>query len=462
MEYPLGRASAPAKFGHTTTTTYKVTSDSSPHSRYSGASIREGRQVRVIEIDNRNRPAVVTTPAYRLVGGGPEEPRPGQQAERPSELATLRYPELKRTKYYEPVRRHDSMDDDYGDDGYEYTNPRGLVEYDLNRSADITVTSKTHKARIEQDLVRGGGPGSVLGYNDRVESYDRSRERGPPPSTRGFDRIPGGRRWEKPEPKELLRTPAQSEAIGQPRRDESAAIPVEDQPQVLQVSMPDLEESKGTVSDVTPQMKPTANAKDETLQDGKNTAATEKAVDQDYLRSGSKIALGSNQRIVDLDALFSGSLDAEDVDKEQSGCDDENKIEDDDAGLRRFVSLRAPPSPIIEEDGVRQVTLVAANLPLGEDVEPWRHRSKISEAFVPTSSGTGPRPPILINRTEKGVFTLGEPWKSVILLDEALPRSTTSATTSSFDPTLRLEDPKAGAADQQIHRQLNLRLPYLH
>ncbi|RAL64929.1 hypothetical protein DID88_001521 [Monilinia fructigena] len=81
------------------------------------------------------------------------------------------------------VRHPDTVADDYGDDGYGYTNPKDLVQYDLNNSVP-------RHARKDSFDTRSSRPSSA-GFVETVQSprsYD-TRERGPPPSTRGFDRI---------------------------------------------------------------------------------------------------------------------------------------------------------------------------------------------------------------------------------------------------------------------------------
>ncbi|KAJ8068860.1 hypothetical protein OCU04_002547 [Sclerotinia nivalis] len=87
------------------------------------------------------------------------------------------------------VRHPDTVADDYGEDGYGYTNPKDLVQYDLNNS------NPRHSRRDSFDT-RSSRPSSAsmagsTGFGETVQSprsYD-TRERGPPPSTRGFDRI---------------------------------------------------------------------------------------------------------------------------------------------------------------------------------------------------------------------------------------------------------------------------------
>lgn len=96
------------------------------------------------------------------------------------------------------VRHPDTVKDDYGDNGYGYTNPKDLVEYDLEttnpRSSQGAIPQRSRSRRESWDSSRGGRPVSVSGYADVSRSYGREeRERGPPPSTRGFDRIPGDR-----------------------------------------------------------------------------------------------------------------------------------------------------------------------------------------------------------------------------------------------------------------------------
>lgn len=86
------------------------------------------------------------------------------------------------------VRHADTVADDYGDDGYGYTNASDLVRYDLNNAQPTS-----HRSRSRRDSLDGGRAGgrplSIGGYNDIApRSYD-ARERGPPPSMRGFDKL---------------------------------------------------------------------------------------------------------------------------------------------------------------------------------------------------------------------------------------------------------------------------------
>lgn len=61
---------------------------------------------------------------------------------------------------------------DYPDDGFGYTNPRELVQFDLNH---------TTQPRGRKDIFEGD-------RTQRRSSADPT-ERGPPPTTRGFDKI---------------------------------------------------------------------------------------------------------------------------------------------------------------------------------------------------------------------------------------------------------------------------------
>ena len=128
-----------------------------------------------------------------------------------------------------PHRHADTVAADYGDNGYGYTNPRDLVQYDLNNNAPV---ARHHSRR---DSFEGGRakPGSIMSYNDNVpRSYDM-RERGPPPSTRGFDKVHRQPpivpfEWEKPTtripvpPMEPVQRPARVEA---PFNDSAKPIP---------------------------------------------------------------------------------------------------------------------------------------------------------------------------------------------------------------------------------------------
>jgi hypothetical protein len=96
-----------------------------------------------------------------------------------------RYPTRHRPVYPGALVRHpDTVADDYGDNGYGYTNPRDLVQYDLSRSAGYPPTR-----RDSYEGSRPARPTSISGYADIApRSYD-NRERGPPPATRGLDKL---------------------------------------------------------------------------------------------------------------------------------------------------------------------------------------------------------------------------------------------------------------------------------
>jgi zinc finger CCCH domain-containing protein 13 len=96
-----------------------------------------------------------------------------------------RYPTRHRPVYPGALVRHpDTVADDYGDNGYGYTNPRDLVQYDLNRSARYPPPR-----RDSYEGSRPARPTSISGYAEiGPRSYD-NRERGPPPATRGLDRL---------------------------------------------------------------------------------------------------------------------------------------------------------------------------------------------------------------------------------------------------------------------------------
>ncbi|ESZ95233.1 hypothetical protein SBOR_4345 [Sclerotinia borealis F-4128] len=84
------------------------------------------------------------------------------------------------------VRHPDTVADDYGDDGYGYTNPKDLVQYDLNNSGPRHTRRDSSDTRSSRPTSMSSSAGFGEGIQPR--SHD-TRERGPPPSTRGFDRI---------------------------------------------------------------------------------------------------------------------------------------------------------------------------------------------------------------------------------------------------------------------------------
>jgi hypothetical protein len=114
------------------------------------------------------------------------------------------------------VRRPDGIAEDYGDNGYGYTNPRDLVTYDLD--------PRRRPRRDSFESTRSARPVSISGgYPEVARSFD-ARDRGPPPSTRGFDKIP----YDAPG----MRMPMPGEALPEPyepgltRRDSKSRRPV--------------------------------------------------------------------------------------------------------------------------------------------------------------------------------------------------------------------------------------------
>lgn len=230
------RSSSSASNG-TVMTTYKVTSDGVPAR---GSSVREGSRSRRFTVDNHNRPPIIITESPReraIHGGRPTSPISNsyrsseedyvaipasshhEHHHRKRHSATMDNGEIRggglrvapvrepnyaniRSRPIYPgqlVRHADNVAEDYGDNGYGYTNPQDVVRYDLNRTAAPAVVQT--RPRRDSYEARTSRPTSISGYNDLVpRSYD-NRERGPPPSTRGFDRIPGSGRgqWEPPQ-----------------------------------------------------------------------------------------------------------------------------------------------------------------------------------------------------------------------------------------------------------------------
>lgn len=230
--------------GGTITTTYKVTADP----LRGNSSVREGSRTRRSTLDNHNRPmnlpTIVTTsavPRHQPVvhsAGIVRAASPMKDAYRSSQedyvitpassrhgshrghhhhkqrysmtmdngdidrlaqehgrlrIAPVRGPVYTSTRS-RPVQsdalvRRDNVGEDYGEDGFVFTNPQDLVRYDLNNTQP-----PPQQTRPRRDSVDGRGgyrPVSVNGYHEAAaRSYD-TRERGPPPSTRGFDKIHG-------------------------------------------------------------------------------------------------------------------------------------------------------------------------------------------------------------------------------------------------------------------------------
>lgn len=226
--------------GGTITTTYKVTAEPS-------RSVRDGSRTRRSTLDNHTRPmvpAIVTTtatPRHRPVvhssggiarAGSPmKDPYRSSQEEYIVTPATsrhgghhnhrkrysvtmdnadmnrlaqengrLRIAPVRETGYTGTrarpihsgslVRHADTVADDYGDNGYGYTNAQDLVRYDLDNSAPAPQHLRSRRDSFEGGRA-GARPLSISGHNDVApRSYD-GRERGPPPSMRGFDKIHG-------------------------------------------------------------------------------------------------------------------------------------------------------------------------------------------------------------------------------------------------------------------------------
>lgn len=124
-----------------------------------------------------------------------------------------RYPTRHRPVYPGALVRHpDTVADDYGDNGYGYTNPRDLVQYDLNRSARYPPSR-----RDSYEGSRPARPISVSGYADIApRSYD-NRERGPPPATRGLDKLAA---WSPVYDAPSVRLPPAESGVRSPRKEQ--------------------------------------------------------------------------------------------------------------------------------------------------------------------------------------------------------------------------------------------------
>ncbi|KAF4633153.1 hypothetical protein G7Y89_g4971 [Cudoniella acicularis] len=246
----------------TVTTTYKIKAD--PPSRSS--SHRDGSRNRSSTLDSHSRPAVVTTVQTRhkpvVHSGRPASPtknpyrssdeeyfavpassnkhghghrkrysmtmdnadmnrlardRDGSRLRTGSGREAAPYSARPRPMYTSSAVRHaDTVADDYGDDGYGYTNPRDLVQYDLNNNS-----SSKHRSRRDS-FDSGGGrtsrPSSIGSYGDIIPRTYDPRERGPPPSTRGFDKIPRGATWDQPMVRMPVAPPPPMEPISRPAR----------------------------------------------------------------------------------------------------------------------------------------------------------------------------------------------------------------------------------------------------
>lgn len=271
---PRGGSSSTTSNAGTVMTTYKIKAD--PPSRSS--SLRDGSRTRRSNtVESNIRPAVVTTVAQRhrpvVHSGRPASPlkSPYRSSEEEyyaipassshghghhqkrysatmdnadmNRLATERETNRLRVvpgregaaytgtrprqAYPAPAVRHaDTVADDYGDDGYGYTNPRDLVQYDLNNNT----SSRSHSRRDSLETgTRTSRPSSITSYNDIAPRPYDARERGPPPTTRGFDRIPRTTApWEQPPQVRMpVPGPPSMEPIQRPARVEP---PFEEQP----------------------------------------------------------------------------------------------------------------------------------------------------------------------------------------------------------------------------------------
>lgn len=95
--------------------------------------------------------------------------------------------------------RHSMAAIDYGDDGYQYTNAGELVKYDLDQSKSRSGRSPRRRDSIDAGYYRPNVNYDADRRNFNVNmSHDLNRVRqaegrgGPPPSTRGFDKLHRG------------------------------------------------------------------------------------------------------------------------------------------------------------------------------------------------------------------------------------------------------------------------------
>lgn len=197
--------------GPVITTTYKIEPPSSRSTSRTRSATLDSRPVpTIVTPTTRSRPVIhrPASPAMKTPRSGEEEyydyaipaatkshrrSRSSLDKGRSSRDDRYHTSRSSRPVYPNPIVRHaDTAVDDYGADGYGYTNPRDLVAYDLMNSN--TAGSNRRSRRDSHDGGRGGRPVSITGLADvqSPRSYE-PRERGPPPSTRGFDRIPQNR-----------------------------------------------------------------------------------------------------------------------------------------------------------------------------------------------------------------------------------------------------------------------------
>ncbi|KAI1004880.1 hypothetical protein K3495_g3334 [Podosphaera aphanis] len=109
---------------------------------------------------------------------------------------------IKSSRYAENI----ADDYDYEEDGYGYTKMSDLVRYDLDH------TQPPHQRRGSFDIEKRPRPNSISSSAELVPpKYYEPRERGPPLSTRGFDRI-RAENWEQTE----RRSPVSAQGLNSP------------------------------------------------------------------------------------------------------------------------------------------------------------------------------------------------------------------------------------------------------
>ncbi|RSM16036.1 hypothetical protein CEP52_000543 [Fusarium oligoseptatum] len=146
-----------------------------------------------------------TTHSYADQAGSDEYARPRDRSD--SLVRDDPYRGSRQSVIYHTNPRHSSSTVDYGDDGYQYTNAGELVRYDLDHSGpprsrrresldrgyyrpniNYNADQRTLNVDTSPDLNR-----NYITTNSTSSSSNRQYENrgGPPPSTRGFDKIRG-------------------------------------------------------------------------------------------------------------------------------------------------------------------------------------------------------------------------------------------------------------------------------
>ncbi|KAI8681490.1 hypothetical protein NCS55_00400500 [Fusarium keratoplasticum] len=146
-----------------------------------------------------------TTHSYADQAGGDEYARTRDRSD--SLVRDDPYRGSRQSAIYHTNPRHSSSTVDYGDDGYQYTNAGELVRYDLDHSGpprsrrresldrgyyrpniNYNADQRTLNVDTSPDLNR-----NYITTNSTSSSSNRQYENrgGPPPSTRGFDKIRG-------------------------------------------------------------------------------------------------------------------------------------------------------------------------------------------------------------------------------------------------------------------------------